>query len=75
MDVKEVGSHSRTPAAPNCQLQAMKKQNLSKEMKQKLRQEYYGLGGAENKVGSAAAAAFVVRQTGSDSHFAINPAP
>jgi hypothetical protein len=29
--------------------EAMKKQNLSKEMKQKLRQEYYGLGGAENK--------------------------
>jgi hypothetical protein len=46
----------------------MKKQNLSKEMKQRLRQEYYGLGGAENKVGgTAAAAAFVVRQTGPSS--------
>lgn len=33
-------------------LQAEKKlgDNLSKDMKQKLRQEYYGLGGAENKV-------------------------
>jgi hypothetical protein len=26
------------------------KENISKEMKQRLRQEYYGLGGAENKV-------------------------
>lgn len=25
------------------------KENMSKEMKQRLRQEYYGLGGAENK--------------------------
>jgi len=33
-------------------LQMKKSQdNLSKEMKQRLRQEYYGLGGAENKVG------------------------
>lgn len=28
------------------------KENLSKEMKQRLRQEYYGLGGAENQVSS-----------------------
>lgn len=31
-------------------LQMQKKENLSREMKQRLRQEYYGLGGAENKV-------------------------
>lgn len=35
-----------------CNLQARKGDNLSKEMKQRLRQEYYGLGGAENKVGA-----------------------
>lgn len=48
-----------TLAALNCHLQAMKKQNLSKEMKQRLRKEYYGLGGAENKVGGTAAAVVV----------------
>jgi hypothetical protein len=31
-------------------MQAKKKDNLSKDMKQRLRQEYYGLGGAENAV-------------------------
>jgi hypothetical protein len=33
-------------------LQLKPKDNISKEMKQRLRQEYYGLGGAENKVGA-----------------------
>jgi hypothetical protein len=31
-------------------LQAKKKDNLSREMKQRLRQEYYGLGGSEKQV-------------------------
>lgn len=30
--------------------QAKKKENISREMKQRLRKEYYGLGGAENTV-------------------------
>lgn len=39
------------PACPQSDLlQAKKKDNMSREMKQRLRQEYYGLGGAENTV-------------------------
>lgn len=33
--------------------QARPKDNMSREMKQRLRQEYYGLGGAENQVSSS----------------------
>lgn len=36
--------------APPCPQARKQQDNLSKEMKQRLRQEYYGLGGAENKV-------------------------
>lgn len=37
-------------ATANTLSQMRQKDNLSKEMKQRLRQEYYGLGGAENQV-------------------------
>ncbi len=35
------------------QMRPKPKDNLSKEMKQRLREEYYGIGGAENKVSQA----------------------
>lgn len=45
-------------------MQAKQKDNMSREMKQRLRQEYYGLGGAENKVGSCAVTSAVLAGAG-----------
>jgi len=44
-------------------MQAKQKDNMSREMKQRLRQEYYGLGGAENKVGTCAVSSSVLADT------------
>lgn len=48
-------------------MQAKKKDNMSREMKQRLRQEYYGLGGAENTVSALQSTAAVLVRLGASS--------